>query len=69
MADPIDFGAVVGLLLGGLSLFLYGMEKMSDGATNTHPSLSRARALSPSAHSLEAGCIVLHHAHRTAAPP
>ena len=31
-SGAIDFGAIVGCLLGGLSLFLYGMEKMSDGA-------------------------------------
>ena len=45
MADPIDFGAVAGLLLGGLSLFLYGMEKMSNGAPQL-PAHMRTRALS-----------------------
>ena len=32
MSDDIDLVLVVGQLLGGLSLFLYGMEKMSHGA-------------------------------------
>ena len=68
MADPIDFGAVAGLLLGGLSLFLYGMEKMSDGAPQL-PAHMRTRALTTFTRALSPHCVGAVVVHRAPTRP